>query len=137
MAEQVIYASRDLQRFDEPVAPVFIVGSFLGNLVITNERVLFLSSGGAGYSQVMASVVLGVLTPASLRSFEACVENAGGLSIPLNCVVSAAGHRRWDFGRYLRIDYVDAVCVPRQTSFIPRGVAGSGWIDEVVTAISS
>lgn len=135
--ERLLHVSRDLQRFDKPVAPVFIFGSWLGMLAVTDQRLLFLSSGGAGYTQAIARAMLGLLTPEALRSFETALDNPGSLAIPLDRVVAAAGHRRWDFGRYLRIDYLDEDGTPRQTSAIPRGVAGSGWIDAFVAVLAA
>ena len=114
------------------MAPVFIFGSSLGVLALTDQRVLFLSSGKAGYGAALTQAMLGVLTPEALRTFDAALTNPGSLAIPLDRVVQVAGHRRWDFGRYLRIDYLDPDGMPKQTSLIPGGVAGSGWIDDFV-----
>lgn len=135
MEERLLYVTRDLQRFDKPAAPVFIFGSYLGALALTDTRLLFLSSGGTGYANVIAQLALGILTPEQLRSFEGTLENAGSLAIPLDRVVSVAGHRRWDFGRYLRVDYLEEDGTPKQTSLIPRGVASSSWIDRFVEVV--
>lgn len=136
MEEKLLYITRDLQRFDKAVAPVFIFGSYLGVLTLTDSRLLFLSSGGTGYANVLGQLMLGVLTPEQLRTFDAALANPGSLEIPFDRVVAVGGFRRWDFGRYLRIDYLEEDGTPKQTSLIPRGVAGSGWIDTFVAEVS-
>ncbi|MCA9490628.1 MAG: hypothetical protein KC621_11940 [Myxococcales bacterium] len=137
MSEEILrHVTRDLQRFDKPAAPVFIFGSWLGVLAVTDHRVLFLSSGGTGYAIVLTQLALGALTPEALRSFEGALSNPGSLAIPLERLVDAQGYRRWDFGRYLRLDYLEADGTPKQTSLIPRGVAASDWIDRFVAQVA-
>lgn len=128
--EKVLHATEGLQRFDKPVPPVFIFGSYLGSLVLTDQRLLFLSAGSSGADRVVIGKLLGLLTPQSLREVEINLEKEGSLSIPRDRVVSCKGHRRWDFGRYLRIVYRDEKGEEKATSFIFRGpVLGSEWIE--------
>lgn len=128
--EKVLHATEGLQRFEKPVPPVFIFGSYLGSLVLTDRRLLFLSAGSSGADRVLVGSLLGILTPQSLRQVEIDLEKEGSLSIPRDRIVSCKGYRRWDFGRYLRIVYRDEKGEERATSFIFRGpMLGSGWID--------
>lgn len=120
-SEKVLLETEALQRFDKPVPPIFIFGSFLGSLVLTDRRVLFLSAGSSGADRVIAGQLLGFLTPESLRQVSVALEKPGSLSIPHARLVDCAGHRRWDFGRYLRVVYQSETSEEKATSFIFRG----------------
>ena len=135
--EEALFETSGLQRFEKPVPPVFIFGSYLGSLVLTTRRLLFLSSGGSGAGRVLAAKLLGVLTPDSLRQVTATLEEPGSLSVPHERLVACAGKRRWDFGRYLRVTYRADGGGEIATSFIFRGpVLGSGWIDGWVKRVA-
>lgn len=127
--ERVLHETRELQRAAKPVPPLFIFGTWRGRLVLTDRRVLFLSAGHSGARQTLARELLGVLTPDVWSDVTLALEAEGSLAIPRERVVSCSAHRRWDFGRYLRLVYRDETSVEQVTSFIPAGVALSDWID--------
>jgi hypothetical protein len=132
--EKVLFATEGLQRFEKPVPPIFIFGSYLGSLLLTDQRLLFLSAGSSGADRVLAGSLLGILTPESLRTVAINLEKEGSLAVPHSRLVSCSGHRRWDFGRYLRIVYRDEAGSEHPTSFIFRGpVFGSEWIEQWVS----
>ncbi len=137
ITEKVLMETSGLQRFEKPVPPVFIFGSYLGSLLLTNERLLFLSAGSSGADRVFAGAMLGIFTPESLRTVQATLGNPGSLDLPHARLLACSGHRRWDFGRYLRIEYADEGGKQHATSFIFRGpVLGSGWIESWVASVA-
>ena len=105
--EVVLYAQRDLFRWNGPKAGFFLFGTLLGTVVITSRRFLFLSTGQSGLTgqfDVLASNVKMVFgqTPASELNLEA-LANEGSIELPLHRVRSVEVKRRWDFASYLSV----------------------------------
>ena len=122
--EQVFFQTANLQRAAKPTPPVFIFGTWLGTLLLTSRRVLFLSTGGMGASYALSGGVF---------EEKARLSEPGALAIPHAALFSASRHRRWDFGNYLRITYRGDNGDEAATSFIFAGpVLGAAWIDEWV-----
>jgi hypothetical protein len=134
--EKVVLETPSLQRFDKATPGVFIFGSYLGTLVLTTQRVLFLSAGGSGAERVLAGHVMGILTPEALRTVELSLEKPGSLAIAHPALRSCSARRRWDLARFLRIEYVADDGSERATSFIFRGpVLDTTYIDAWVSAV--
>lgn len=128
--EEVLLETKHLQRSPKATPPVFIFGTYLGSLVLTNQRLLFLSSGGAGTQRALTKGLLGQLAPEVLLEVEVALSAPGSLAVPLASLRSASANRRWDFGRFLRVTYAGPGGAEAATSFIPAGpVIGSSWID--------
>ncbi len=87
-----------------------IRGSYLGSLVLTNQRLLFLSTGGSRWLNRVLEAATGSFLGA-LAVGKALTEdldmgilgNAGRLEIPLIQILRCQAKRRWDFGAYLTV----------------------------------
>jgi hypothetical protein len=139
--EHIVFTTNGLQRSEAAVPPVFIFGTFVGSLVLTDKRIMFLSSGDSGAGAVLASHMLGILAPAAITRVTASLGLRGSFTALHTQVRACAAHRRWDFGRYLRITYevesdAEVGTKEHQTSFIMRGPGlGSSWIDDWVERV--
>lgn len=91
-------------------APVLVIGSKVGSLVLTEQRLLFLSTGR---SEILGRASRGLLwggvkgqkltDPLNFSD----LENAGSLSVPIDNIAHCEAKRRWDGGAYLSLSYHD------------------------------
>ncbi len=100
-------------------------GSFLGSLVLTNQRLLFLSTGGSRWlNRVLGTAAgsfLGALAVGRALTEDldlGILGNAGSLEIPLVQILLCQAKRRWDFGAYLTVRWAEDGACQRVASWM-------------------
>jgi hypothetical protein len=125
--ELVLYAQDDLHLWHEPKPGYSIFGSFVGRVLLTSRRFLFLSTGTSGAARrALAVAALGPLgaaafgkTPTSQLDLTA-LANEGSLEVPLGRVRDHSSHRRWDLATYVRLDHATEQGEPATCAFMPK-----------------
>jgi hypothetical protein len=114
MEETVVNSIPSIYGWAGPKPGMTLLDSCLGSLVVTSERLMFLSSGGANLGKsAVAGAVLGVAgTVLADRSTTkkldfSALDNKGSLAVPLDHVISLAIKRRMDFSAFLTIEFQD------------------------------
>lgn len=121
MDETVLLFEDKVYKWDGPKRKQTIFSGKIGRLVLTDRRLLFLSSGSTGAGTAMAAGMglgaLGVFVEKSTSGLdESAVSNEGGLSLPLGSVRAdiAGGMFKW-----LLISWNDATG-SHQASLAPK-----------------
>lgn len=92
-----------------------ILGSYIGQLQLTNRRVIFLSTGTNGLARAAVAQLIGGgaaqvtvgQTPTEQLDMSA-MENPGSLNIPLQRIHRSWVAWRWDFCSYLVLEMLSA-----------------------------
>ncbi len=113
MSEVVLYLSENMRLYERAAPSEFRVRSFLGRVIVTNERFLFLSAGDSGLAAIVATkVLLGqalgqfVLGTTLTEHLDLCaVRNAGGFAAPLARISHCASTWRFPLVWYLSLRY--------------------------------
>ena len=104
--EVVLQQVYDMYRWTGPKARLWLIGTHLGALLLTNRRLLFLSSGGSGLTERLLLGSLGSMILGSTRTKDldlSALSNEGSVSAPLDDVTLCERKRRWDFAHYLSV----------------------------------
>lgn len=110
--EETIYFISDMYRcWNKRVPGMTKINSYLGTLIITRKRFLFLSSASNQILRKLPSEVLvkpfsGNLEigKSSIKILDlSALKNQGSIELTLEQLKNHAGKRRWDFGAYLTI----------------------------------
>ncbi len=103
--EVVVRFMPNLLRWEGKSAGFFLFGTKYGMLVVTTERLLFLSTGQSGITgqfNVISDAFSG--KNVSVRDIDlSALGNEGSLNVPLSEVESMTVHRRWDFASYISL----------------------------------
>jgi hypothetical protein len=99
--ETLLAIQTELFRWNAPVAGMTLFDTVVGTLAVTNQRVLFLSTGEHGLTGQFT--VLGKLVTGERVDHVdfAALANTGSIDLPLDRVRSLEVKRRWDFASYL------------------------------------
>lgn len=142
MVEQALSAEDRIHLWSSGKAGMSILGAPLGQLLLTHERLLFLSAGTSGVPRrVAATLALGVVghalfgkTPTGSLDLSA-LANEGSLAIPLVDVLEVAVGRRLEVTSFLRVRYLDPTRTEREVSFAPefgwRKGEAEGWASAI------
>lgn len=124
-AELMLAAIDSIYSWHAKRAGVTLFGSHLGRLLLTNRRLLFLSTGTSGMAQSLVYQLLGNL-PALVWGVTRTDEldlrtltNEGSLNLVLERIVSCRVKRRFDLSSYLSID-IHTAGGTRPVSFMTR-----------------
>jgi hypothetical protein len=124
-AEVMLAAIDSIYSWHAKRAGVTLFGSHLGRLLLTNRRLLFLSTGTSGMARALVYQLLGNL-PALVwgvtRTDEldlSTLTNEGSLNLVLERIVRCQVKRRVDLSSYLSVD-IHAAGGTRPVSFMTR-----------------
>jgi len=113
VTETTLRALDRMYAWPGPRARVSLIGARLGRLVLTSERLLFLSTGTNGIARDLG-VTLTVGAPflpilggrATDQLDSADLENEGAVNVRLESIHDARVERRWDLSSYLVVESV-------------------------------
>jgi len=126
-AETVLDALDGLYLWRKPKPGMTLFGSYVGCLVITSRRFLFLSTGVSGVGRALGLSFAGGLpvglTPGSTLAGAVDLDalgNEGSVSGRLEYVTSARVARRWDLSNYLAVESAAGGGLPASCSVMTR-----------------
>ena len=103
MGETIIATLNDIYCWRRPIPGHSFVGSYFGRLVLTDQRLLFFSTGSNGIR--IASVLIGALGRPNTSQLDfSALSSEGSLEFALNDVYRKKSGRRWDLSSYLTVD---------------------------------
>ncbi len=139
MEEQMIGQQDGIFRWAGPKRKATLVSAKLGRLVLTTERLVFLSSGKNDLS--LGKLVAGAVSPiAGLRTGstagldETAAENPGSVQVPLEQITSAELKGMF---KVLTIGYTDESGAAHFSTFAPKNggmPAGQSWVASITQA---
>lgn len=124
--EAAIAALDGLYMWPAAKPPLTLFGSCFGRLMLTRERILFLSTGSNVGMELLFRIIAGplavpLLGPRTTDHLDlSAVANEGSLSGRLEHVTHARVERRWDFSSYLVIETAGTSSLPAICSFASR-----------------
>jgi hypothetical protein len=143
--EVVLYAQDGLQLWNERRPGFSIFGSYVGRVLLTSARFVFLSTGDSGAARRM--LVGGALGPIGALVFgqtptddldERALASEGSLAIPLGRITDHGAQKRCDCATYVSVQYTNEGNEVRECSFMPKdSVAWSGaavWAEHIEAA---
>jgi hypothetical protein len=130
MVEQALRAEDRIHLWASGKAGMCILGAPVGQLLLTRERLLFLSAGTSGVPRrVAATLALGVVghalfgkTPTEALDLSA-LANEGSQAIPLVDLLEVDVGRRLEVTSYLRVRFL----LPDRTEFEVSFAPEFGW----------
>jgi hypothetical protein len=134
--EHVLLEQDKLFRWEGPKRKQTLFSAKLGRLMLTDQRLLFLSTGK---NDVTAGRLLGgAISPiAGLRTSStagldlSAADAAGGLNVPLSSIETAELKGMF---KTLTVHYTDANGGPQSSTFAPKNggmPAGAEWVDQI------
>jgi len=125
--ETVVDAFDGLSMWRAAKPGMTLFGSHVGRVLLTTERILFLSSGTNGVARnALVSALGGPLAGLTLGQTKAdeldlsALRNESSLSGRLEHIVNSRVARRWDFGSYLVVETTGTRSLPPAFSFMTR-----------------
>lgn len=111
MEETVRFVSDNMRCWDSAKPGFTKFGTYLGRILVTNQRFIFLSSGGSKMGTIIGANLLagGIIGPLLIgksltRDLELeALNNEGSFAMNFNEITHCAAVRRWDFAGYLTI----------------------------------
>ena len=136
MEEQMIGQQDSIFRWEGPKRKATLFSAKLGRLVLTSQRIVFLSSGKNDLSagKLMAAAVApiaGQMTGSTTGLDETAAENPGSIEIPLGAVTSTELKGMF---KVLTIGYTDDSGAATYSTFAPKNggmPAGQSWIESI------
>ncbi|MEO7572980.1 MAG: hypothetical protein ABIX10_11155 [Acidimicrobiales bacterium] len=137
MDEQVVLLEDQVFRWEGPKRKQTVAKAKLGRLVLTDRRLLFLSSGSNDLSAGKllaggASYGAAVLRVSSTQDMDmSAVSAPGGLEVPFSDMTSAQLKGMF---KYLVVTYRDASGAEQASTFSPKNSGmpgGATWVDEI------
>lgn len=135
--EQVVLLEDQVFRWEGPKRKQTVIKAKLGRLVLTDRRLLFLSTGSNDLSAAKlaaggASRGASVLRVSSTRDLDLnALQAAGGLEVDLSAIKSAELKGMF---KYMVISYIDASGAPQTSTFSPKNSGmpdGASWVAEI------
>jgi hypothetical protein len=128
--ETILNGGDDFYIWREPKPGGSLLGTFIGRILLTDRRLLFLSSGTSGLAKAaLATLIGGPLAAATFGRTKTegldvkDVSNEGSLDLPLAHLKACRVTRRWDFSSYLTIETSGERDLPPVCSFMTK----LGW----------
>jgi hypothetical protein len=125
-AETVLDALDGLYLWRKPKPGMTLFGSYVGCVLVTSRRFLFLSTGGGVGRALGLSFAGGVPVGLTLGQIPAAqvdlssLGNEGSVSGRLEYVTSARVERRWDLSNYLAVESAGGGGLPASCSVMTR-----------------
>jgi hypothetical protein len=140
--ENVVRSETEVYRWEGPKAKATLSGSMLGTLVLTDQHLMFLSTGGNDLGRRVRSSLVGGALGGQLAGGRTghldldALENPGSFAVALGQVDEARAARRWDRTKFLAVRLRDADGSPFEFAFMPKmGMPDvQGWADAVEAA---
>jgi hypothetical protein len=140
--EHVLRSESEVYCWDGPKARMTLAGSNLGNLVLTDRTLLFLSVGGNDMGRRIRSAVVGGALAGELAALRtggldlAALDNPGSFAVRLGAVDEARASRRWDGTRYLALRLRDGAGAPFECALMRKAGMpdAAGWAGSVDAA---
>lgn len=126
MDEEQVLRSVSILRWDGPKRKAGMWTAKSGNIVLTDRRLLFLSTGKSGVT------AQGLLTGRITGTVD--LSKKGSLEIPLENVVSASVETRWGL---LVVHYLDSHGAEKATTFAEQVAGmpeGGSWASSIMNA---
>lgn len=126
MDEEQVLGSVSILRWDGPKRKAGMWSAKFGNIVLTDRRLLFLSTGKSGVT------AQGLLTGRITGTVD--LSKKGSLEIPLENVVSASVETRWGL---LVVRYLDSHGAEKATTFAEQVAGmpdGGAWASSIINA---
>jgi hypothetical protein len=137
--EQVVLLTDGVFRWDGPKRKATIIGANLGRVVLTDQRLLFLSSGSNDLT--VGKVVASGLSRGVSAAFEKSsstesidlsgLDAKGGLEVPVSSITGAELKGMF---KYLVVRYKDQSGAEQATTFCPKNGGmpdGPTWVAEI------
>jgi hypothetical protein len=137
MEEQLVLVADKVFRWEGPKRKATIIGANLGRVVLTDQRLLFLSTGSNDLSagKVIASGLTRGATALRVSSTESLdvggLDAKGGLELPLSSITGAELKGMF---KYLVVRYKDQSGTEQATTFCPKNGGmpeGATWVAEI------
>jgi len=114
--EKILYVSNNMRCWNSPSPGFWKWGTFLGKVIVTDKRFLFLSSGGSKMGSIataslLAGPLLGQLILGKSMTKELALEalqNEGSFEAEHQNITEIIAKRRWDFTACLSISFGDS-----------------------------
>ena len=114
MKERILFYTDEIRCWNNPTPSIFKFGSYVGTVLLTDVRFLFLSTGNSEYFSDDTYSISN-----SVRSKDIFLEqmdlpindllqNQGSLNIRFPNILNVIASRRWDFGTYFSITIGDS-----------------------------
>ena len=120
--ERLVASAPHLMRWKGPKARLWLTGTVLGAVVITDRRLLFLTGGTSGLAGQF--VVLGEKVSGKTPTLDDVdltqLSHEGSLEFPFDRITALEVKRRWDFASYLSLRGVDEAGNDVAFAFMPK-----------------
>lgn len=120
--ENVVRFMPNLLCWDKPSAGFTLFGTKFGMLVVTTERLLYLSTGQGGITgqfNIVSDALSGKTL--SVRDIDlSALANDGSLEVPLYAVEHLIVKRRWDFSTYMSLRFRGTAGDMRDYAFMSK-----------------
>jgi len=140
VGETVVRSESEVYRWEGPKARMTLSGTMLGTLVLTDERLLFLSTGGNDAARRVRAAALGGALAGELAASRtgaldlSALDAPGSFAVPLDQVAGARAARRWDATKYLSVDLHDrgapVACALMRKMGMPDAAGWAAGIEE-------
>jgi hypothetical protein len=134
--ETVINGGDDFYVWRASKPGATLIGTYIGRILLTDRRLLFVSSGTSGVGKAaLATLIGGPIAGATIGRTstagldETALDNEGSLSIPLARLKSTLVKRRWDFSSYLTIETSGAKGLPAVCAFMTKMGWNRAWLE--------
>ncbi len=144
MAERVLRSETEVYCWDGLKAKMTLAGSTLGTVVLTDQNLLFLSSGGNDMGRRIRSAMIGGALAGELAALRTpldlgALDNPGSFAVALHHVDEARVAKRWDRTKYLSLRLRDGDGTPFECALMRKmGMPdAAGWAQAVGAARSA
>lgn len=115
MEETILFISDNMRCWNSATPGFWKWGTYLGRIAVTNQRVLFLSSGSSKMGSILAAGLLAgpflsALMIGKSLTYDLELEaskNEGSFAVAMKDITEIKAVRRWDLAAYLSIVYPD------------------------------
>ena len=136
MDEQFLLGSEKIYRWPGPKRKATLVSGTLGRILLTSQRLLFLSTGKHDVTagKLMAGAVfapIGLRTDSTEGLDLSALSNEGSLEVPIEKITSCELKGMF---KYLVVHYVDDAGQAAATAFAPKNggmPAGPTWVETI------
>ncbi len=113
MEETVLFISDNMRCWNSRKPGFTKFNTYLGRIVVTNQRFVFLSSGGSKLGAILGANLLGgallgplILGKSLTKGLELeALSNEGSFDLAFNEITFIDAIRRWDFAGYLTVQF--------------------------------
>lgn len=146
MEETIRFRVDAIRCWHEERARTIITGSFLGSLVLTTQRLVFISCGSNGIAGRFKALIRGFVEGfpyayvraghARTKDLSLCdMSNEGSFQVPLERIAACEPTIRWDRSPYLKVRFHDEVGNTIHRSFMTEAGLDMQEVKDIEAAI--